>query len=94
MTAEELYKEVIESLKVKTIHPLHKAILEECCEHAISNNITDNEMLRNAAMIAFMTTNTTLQGTLKAGLKMADNITLNYRGQSFTIDIDSKLLGD
>lgn len=94
MTAKELYEEVIDSLKIKTIHPLHKAMLEECCEHAISNNITDKETLRNAAMIAFMTTNTTLQGTLNAGLKMADNITLNYRGQSFTIDTNSKLLGD
>ena len=94
MTAEDLYQEVIDNLQIKAIHPLHKAMLEECCEHAINNNITDKETLRNAAMIAFMTTNSTLQGTLKAGLKMADNVTLNYRGQSFTIDANSKLLGD
>ncbi len=95
MKTEELYKEVTDYLKIDKIHPLHKALLEQCCESGINakEQITNKEDLLKAVLLAFSISNTMLQSTLKAGLTVADNITLNYRDQTFTIDANSNLLG-
>lgn len=94
MTAEELYQTVVGQLPVKDIHPLHKAIMEECCENAVNNpqNITDEATLAYAAQVSFITALSTLKGTLKGALKLGDQVTLNYRNQTFLIPKDSKLL--
>lgn len=96
MTADELYKKVVGQLPIKELHPLHKAIMEECCENAINNpkNVTNLDTLVYAVQVAFLTCNSTLQGTLQASLNMADadQVTLNYRGQIFIIPKNSSLL--
>lgn len=95
MTTKELYKKIMEEFKLEKIHPLHQAIMEECCEHAINNPEKLNERdLIGAVKIAFYTCNETLRGTLRGSLEAAnaDQITLNYREQSFIIEKDSPLL--
>ena len=96
MTTEELYQAVLDKLPNKSIHPLHKAMMEECCENSINNpqNVTDRNTLISAVQIAFITCNSILKGTLEASLKLAnaDQVTLNYRGQSFIIPKNSPLL--
>ena len=96
MTAEELYREVIGHLPIEEFHPLHKAMIEECCENALNNpqNITDKDTLIYPVQVAFLTCNSTLKGTLAASLEAAnaDQVTLNYRDQTFIIPKNSSLL--
>jgi hypothetical protein len=96
MTADELYKKVLEQLPINEVHPLHKAIMEECCENALNNpqNVTDPDTLVYAVQVAFLTCNSTLKGTLAASLELADadQVTLNYRNQTFVIPKNSPLI--
>lgn len=96
MTIEELYKTVVGQLPIKELHPLHKAMMEECCENAINNpqQVTDKDTLVLAVQVAFLTCNSTLKGTLAASLQLtdADQVTLNYRNQTFIIPKNSSLL--
>lgn len=98
MTKEELYTKAIQSLKIKEMHPIHKAILEECCERAIENSTTSLEVdtLLSIIYVAFKTSDTSLRAALSAAKKIgnADQITLNYRGQSFIIQRDSYWLDE
>lgn len=96
MTADELYKMVVGQLPVEQLHPLHKAMMEECCENALNNpqNVIDPDTLIFAVQVAFLTCNSTLKGTLTASLKLAnaDQVTLNYRNQTFIIPKNSALI--
>jgi hypothetical protein len=93
MTANKLYQIVIKKLPISEIHPLHKLILEESCENAVNNsqNIEDKDTLVYAAQVGFLTGNSALKGTLKGTFENSDveQITLNYRGSSFTIERNS-----
>ncbi|CAG5082220.1 hypothetical protein [Parvicella tangerina] len=96
MKIDELYQKVIEGLPTKELHPLHKAIMEECCENALNNSqkISDLDTLVDVVHLAFLTCNTTLKGTLLGSLEAvnADQVTLNYRDQTFIISRNSPLL--
>lgn len=98
MKTKELYDLVTndfdKDIPLDKIHPLHKAMLEECCENALKNSqkIENKEILKYAVQVAFLTCIETLRGTLKGGLEYADTINLNYRDQSFEITRDSPLL--
>jgi len=94
MTTEELYNLTLEKLPVTEIHPLHKAIMEECCENAIENpqNITDSDTLVYAVQVSFITAISALKGTLKGALELGDQVTLNYRNQTFIIPRNTTLL--
>lgn len=98
MTKEELFKQVLTDLPIKEIHPLHKAMMEECCETALKNpeNFKNTDTLINSVRIAFITCNSVLKGTLQGSLKSfdANQITLNYRNQTFIIPDNSPLLKD
>lgn len=98
MTKEELYEQVLLDLPIKNIHPLHKAMMEECCETALKNpdNIQDLNALILAVRMAFVTCNSILKGTLQGSLKSfdANQVTLNYRSQTFIIPDNSPLLQD
>jgi hypothetical protein len=98
MTTEELYTQVLKDLPIKEIHPLHKAIMEECCETALENpdKLNDLDSLVLAVRMAFVTCNSILKGTLQGSLKSfdANQITLNYRNQTFIIPYNSPLLKD
>ncbi|MFN8310779.1 MAG: hypothetical protein U0T73_12520 [Chitinophagales bacterium] len=89
MAADDLYREAVGYLPIKELHPLHKAMVEECCENALNNpqNVTDKDTLVYAVQVAFLTSNSTLKGTLTASLEAAnaDQVTLNYRNQTFII---------
>ncbi|AOR27281.1 hypothetical protein FORMB_02190 [Formosa sp. Hel1_33_131] len=100
MEVKELYdlvtKDFDDKIPLENIHPLHKAMLEECCENALNNpqKVESQDTLKYAVQIAFFTCIETLRGTLKAGLEFADTVNLNYRNQSFTITKDSPFLKD
>lgn len=57
MTVDELYKELLDQLLIKEIHPLHKVIMEECCENALNNPqiVSDTTTLVYAVQVAFLT---------------------------------------
>nr|WP_315246640.1 hypothetical protein [uncultured Flavobacterium sp.] len=94
MTQNELYQNVIGSLNLNEIHPLHKAIIEECCESALESKqyVEDLETLKFAVQVSFITCLSALKGTISASLEFADTVTLNYRGQKFDIPKNSNLL--
>jgi len=96
MTADELYQKVISDLPIKELHPLHKAMMEECCENALNNpqKVSDTDTLVYAVQLAFLTCNSSLKGTLTGALTAvnADRVTLNYRNQTFIISKISPLL--
>jgi hypothetical protein len=94
MTQNELYQSVIGHLKLNEIHPLHKAIIEECCESALENKegVEDLETLIFAVQVSFITSLSALKGVILASLKFADNVNIDYRGQTFNIPKDSNLL--
>jgi hypothetical protein len=95
MTTKELQNIVIENLPIKEIHPLHKAILDECCESVIKNSaILDVEMQIHCVNISFIASFNTLKGVIKGALESTDSdvVTLNYREQQFLISKNSSLL--
>jgi hypothetical protein len=96
LTADELFKLVITKLPIKELHPIHKALMEECCENALANpnNITDPDTLVFAVQVAFLTCDSTLKELLSTSLKSTDasQVTLNYRNQTFIIPENSSLL--
>lgn len=96
MTVYELYKEVLGNLFNKELHPLHKAVLEECCENVLKNtqNLKEKETLVYAVQVAFLTCNSILKGTLTSSLEAAnaEQVSLNYRNQTFIIPKNSPLL--
>jgi len=94
MTPQELYNLTIKDLKVSAIHPMHEAILEECCENAINSRegITDKETLLHVVQVAFMTCDSTIKGTIKAGRSQGDIVTINYRNRTFTFKEDSEFI--
>lgn len=98
MNKDDLYQSIIEDLPIKVLHPLHKAILQECCENALASNTTnvDKTSLVNIVQIAFLTSNSTLKSTLNSALIATgtNQITLQYRNQSFIIDEFSNVLKD
>lgn len=87
MTSEDLYISVFDSLPIKSIHPLHKAILEEACENVIASKELplDRSDLILAAKMGFIAGTKTLESVLRAGFEKGDQITLNYRDQTFVI---------
>jgi hypothetical protein len=94
METNELYNLVIDQIKIANIHPLHKAIMEECCEKALNNKqgVTDKTTLLLSIQVAFLAACSILQGVLKAALELGDQVTLNYREQQFTILRNSSIL--
>jgi len=96
MTYQDLYARIVQQLKLTTVHPLHKAILEECCENALANEqgVTDEIQLQYAVQVAFLTCLRVMQGVVRGSLEAAnaDQATLQYRGQTFVILANSTLL--
>lgn len=91
----ELYNAVIEKLPIPEIHPLHKAMMEECCENAISNNSEkDLETLIPIVHLAMLSCDSLLKGLLRGSLEStdADFVQLNYRNQTFSIPRNSSFL--
>ena len=96
MTTNQLYELVTSKLTIEAIHPLHRAMLEECCEHALASTELDTQSMVIGAQIAFLECEKMLRAALKAsadGLN-ADEITLNYRGKTFIIKQGSPFLKD
>ena len=55
MEKNKLYNVVIDRLPISEIHPLHRAILNECCEHVEESDIdsSDEETMVSAVHLAF-----------------------------------------
>lgn len=96
MSSEELYSATIGRMAKIEIHPIHKAMMEECCERAISSNPTDTDLetLVLGVQSAFLLANATLNATLVGSLKEAhaDQVTLNYRDQEFVFAANDPFL--
>ena len=89
MENKRLYDAVINKLSISEIHPLHRAIFEECCEHVENSDIDPNDehtrML--AVQSAFSICESALKGTIKgvAECVKGESVNLNYRGETFVI---------
>jgi hypothetical protein len=97
MTKIELYERVIKEIGVEKIHPLHEAMLEECCENIIkadTDNNFDDKTLITSVQLSFIECDKILRETFKATLESlnGDIINLNYRDQNFKISKDSPFL--
>lgn len=100
MTAEELHEEIlIKMADLKPdfkMHPLHKAMLMECCENVLQPHNTENhshEILLISTLQAFEVSNSLMKGLIKGMIpEVADTITLNYRGETFILDQESKIV--
>ena len=95
MTPKELKSKLLFELKkegIERLHPLHDAMIDECCESALKTIGKTEEIYLQSVKIGFLTANTALKGVLKASLSQADTVTLNYRGQEFVIDENSTIL--
>lgn len=96
MTTTDLYNEALKKLPIQEIHPLHKAMLEECCENALKNEqgVTDLKTLIFAVQVSFVTCEKALKATLKTSVQGfgADGVTLNYRRQTFSLPLESSFL--
>ncbi len=89
MTPTELKAKWKTELKQQGVHeidPLHDAMMDECCENVLKTSGQTDEVYLSALRIGFLAANATLTGLLNASLTKADTVTLNYRGQTFTID--------
>jgi hypothetical protein len=92
MTTIELREKLTTKLGIEKIHPLHDAMIEECCENVLKTIGQTDDTYILSVQIGFMTALTTLKGLVEASLNYADTITLNYRGQTFVIDKESPIL--
>jgi hypothetical protein len=96
MTQEELFEKVQERLPIASVHPLYRAMFEECCENAISNSLEseDDEARILAVLLAFITANSILKSVIGAAVKNAvdGRIAFTYRNQTFIIPHNSILL--
>jgi hypothetical protein len=93
---QDLYNDVVQKLNLTSVHPLHKAILEECCENALANEqgVTDLLSLKQAVYLAFPVALAVMQGVVRGSLEAAhaDQVNLQYRDQTFVISSDSSIL--
>jgi len=90
----ELLEAVLSNLPIKIIHPIHKAMLEEACEHALKNKKDSDTFkeLENAVHFSFRIINPVFQSTMKAALEYADSVIIDYRGVKEVITSESSLL--
>ncbi|WP_291132412.1 hypothetical protein [Flavobacterium sp. UBA7682] len=95
LNTDDLYNAVVQKLSFPQIHPLHKAILEECCENALEKSTEkDIESLISLVQLIFMSCESTLRGMIKGTFEAGnpETVTLNYRNQTFIIDKTSGFL--
>lgn len=98
MTPEELYEKVSVEISIKDIHPLHKAMLEECCENVIKadkNNNFDDKTLINSVGISFIECEKVLKSLIKGAFESLDGkneVNLTYRNENFKFSKDSYFL--
>lgn len=94
ITTNELLEAVLANLPVQTIHPIHKAMLEESCEHVLKkkHEFGSTEEMEKAVHLSFLVLNPMFQSTMKAMLEQADMVTIDYRGIKEVLTSESPIL--
>lgn len=94
INANELLEAVLANLPVQTVHPIHKAMLEEACEHLLEkkNEFDSIEEMEKAVHLSFLVLNPMFQSTMNAMLKKADTVTIDYRGVKEVLTSESPIL--
>lgn len=94
INVNELLEAVLANLPVQTVHPIHKAMLEEACEHVLEkkNEFDSMEEMEKAVHLSFLILNPLFQSTMNAMLEQADTVTLNYRGVNEILTSESPIL--
>jgi hypothetical protein len=96
MTANYLLQLVLRHIKIEKVHPLHEAMLEECCENVIQSDMDHEKekLMIGVVILAFTTSESIMRASLKSTMQAfdGDQITLNYRNQVFLIQKDSAFL--
>ena len=88
MTPNELYEILLAEAKIaspdKELSTLHKAILMECCEHAVENNENlNNETLMVVAATALEVSVAIMAGTVEGALSIGTPAIITYRGVKY-----------
>jgi hypothetical protein len=69
---------------IPTVSDWHSAILDEVCENVIDGHpnlpLTD---MANIAVIGYSVSLKSAESLIESGLRLAESLTLNYRGQMF-----------
>lgn len=94
INANELLEAVLANLPVQEVHPIHKAMLEEACEHVLKkrNEFDSMEEMVKAVHLSFLVLNPMFQSTMNAMLEQADTVTINYRGVKDVLTSESPIL--
>jgi hypothetical protein len=94
ITVKELLEAVLANLPVEAIHPIHKAMLEESCEHVLKkqDEFDSIEEMEKAIHLSFLVLNPLFQSTMNAALEHADTVTINYRGVNEVLTSESPIL--
>ncbi len=89
-----LLETVLANLPVQTIHPIHRAMIEEACEHVMKqkDEFDSREEMEKAVHLSFCVLNPVFQSTMIAMLKLADTVTIDYRGVKDVLTRDSAIL--
>lgn len=91
MDSNEIYNQVINRFPNKIIPDLLKAMLQEACEHVANSTIEDTDK-STYAIIAFGATIPPFKAMLEAAFQQSNDITLNYRGQTFDLTPETPYL--
>jgi len=91
---KELLESVLTNLPIQTVHPIHKAMLEEACEHVIKqkHEFDSVDQMEKAVHLSFLAINPVFQSTMNAMLKLADSVTIDYRGVKDVLTSESAIL--
>lgn len=94
INTNELLGAVLTNLPIQSVHPIHKAMLEEACEHVLKrkNEFDSMEQMEKAVHWSFHVLNPIFQSTMNALLEQADSVTINYRGVNEILTKDSPIL--
>jgi hypothetical protein len=94
INVNELFETVLANLPVQTIHPIHKAMLEEACEHVLKqkDEFESIEEMERAVHLSFTILNPIFQSTMISMLENADTVTINYRGVKDILTSESAIL--
>ena len=94
INVNELFETVMANLPVQTIHPIHKAMLEEACEHVLKQKDEYGSIkeMERAVHLSFNVLNPVFQSTITAMLEKADKVEINYRGVKDILTSESAIL--
>jgi hypothetical protein len=96
MTPTQLHENILTKLNELQpnfrLHRLHEVMLMECCENVVGAKGMESqseEMLMYSTLQLFDLCKSMMRGLISGAITVGNEITLNYRNESFTFDLNS-----